>query len=535
MAGAMQSHHDADVNRTWLPDASHYPEQMTPLSASVWFEAIGLGLHEAMRRLHGPFGGFLTRTELGWAYESNLDPEWEIDVERVREAALGLGIAWEQEIQPRVRAITEDLHRMRPELAAPGEAVELLDRMWALVREQWVWHFLTVIPAQFAVEMLRERYLEREGDSGDPFAAYRLLEGIRTERTEADGTLRELAGQAHELGIDDIISEFPSVLVIDRLRQTQHGRVWLQSLDAYLHRFGGRSRWHELSLPREVEFPVMTLESVRLFLAQTPTSVLPAQSSHSRDDALASSPELAEAVQVATVGYRLKEDHTYSIDYPGLLATREVLLGFGRRLLAEGRIEQLEDVWMITRDELRAATEDEAVLSLTDLVQARREEIVRGREEGVRLYLGAPPPEIERHAVLEQFYGSAGDESSDTLFQGIAASPGTVEGRARIVSGSEDFRRVQPGDVLVTTTTTPAWTPLFPSLAGLVTETGGVLSHAAVVAREYRLPAVVGVEGATRRIPDGARVRVDGAAGQVELLHPGATAADLEAVHGEGD
>jgi phosphoenolpyruvate synthase/pyruvate phosphate dikinase len=93
-----------------------------------------------------------------------------------------------------------------------------------------------------------------------------------------------------------------------------------------------------------------------------------------------------------------------------------------------------------------------------------------------------------------------------------------AEGRARIVAGPADFARVRPGDVLVTTTTTPAWTPLFPSLGALVTETGGILCHAAVVAREYRIPAVVGARGATTEIPDGARVRVDGSSGEITVL-----------------
>jgi phosphoenolpyruvate synthase/pyruvate phosphate dikinase len=89
---------------------------------------------------------------------------------------------------------------------------------------------------------------------------------------------------------------------------------------------------------------------------------------------------------------------------------------------------------------------------------------------------------------------------------------------ARVVSGPDDFGRVSGGDVLVCTTTTPAWTPLFPSLAALVTDTGGILCHAAVVAREYGLPAVVGTEVATRVIPDGVAVRVDGATGEVQVL-----------------
>jgi phosphoenolpyruvate synthase/pyruvate phosphate dikinase len=87
-----------------------------------------------------------------------------------------------------------------------------------------------------------------------------------------------------------------------------------------------------------------------------------------------------------------------------------------------------------------------------------------------------------------------------------------------VVRAVEDFARVRHGDVLVTTTTTPAWTPLFRSLAALVTETGGVLSHAAIVAREYGLPTVVGVAGATSALPDGRVVQVDGSTGVVRLL-----------------
>ena len=93
-----------------------------------------------------------------------------------------------------------------------------------------------------------------------------------------------------------------------------------------------------------------------------------------------------------------------------------------------------------------------------------------------------------------------------------------------VVAGPDDFGRVSRGEVLVCATTTPAWTPLFPSLAALLTDTGGILCHAAVVAREYNLPAIVGAEQATRAIPDGALVRVDGATGEVCLLREGSAA-----------
>lgn len=471
----MPTGHDAATLTTWLPDPSHYPEQMTPLSATVWFEAMGRGVHAAARELCAPFGGFETRLELGWAYERELAPEWEPDRSVMERAALDLSERWERDFRPRVLEINAELEAMRPE--RPDDATPLLERLWELVREEWTIHFLVVIPALTVAEQVEPA----------------LLTGMENP---ADDAVWDLADAARREGIDDVLRELTPAAALDRLRATAPGRRFLRDLDTFLARFGGRARWHELSLPREVEQPFLTLESVRLALeAGEPPRRTPAAQT---DDQL---------VLRARAAYALKELHTYDIDYPGLLATREALLGFGRRLYAEGLLDAVDDVWFLERAELVGAVD------LRKLVARRRAERERGRAEGVLPYLGDPPETRERDSVVDGFYGSAG-----SALQGAGASPGIAEGIARVVAGPEDFSRVGVGDVLVATTTTPAWTPLFPSLAALVTETGGVLSHAAVVAREYRLPAVVGADGATRAIRDGARVRVDGTTGTITIV-----------------
>jgi len=484
--------------RTWLPDPSHYPEQMTPLSATIWFEALGLGLHDAARELGAPFGGFRTRTELGWAYEGELDPEWEHNPDRLRAAALDVARRWKNELRPRVREITAELERLRPEKPPPPEAAALLDRVWELVREQWKIHFLVVIPAQIAAELLHDAWAERFGDD-DPLAAYRLLEGIDSP---ADTAVWELAESARREGVEDILRDFAPEKALTRLGQSSPGRRFLRDLDAYLERYGGRARWHELSLPREVEMPVLTFEAIRLALASAEPP--------SRHEPPSPPPELEELHATVRQAYALKELHSYEIDYPGLLATREALRGFGLRLVGEGLLDEVDDVWLLERAELRRALVDE--MDPRSLVIERRAELDRGRIEGARPYLGDPPVERERHVALEKFYGSGGGELT-----GAGASPGVAEGPARVVADQSDFSRIRAGDILVTTTTTPAWTPLFPSLAGLVTETGGILSHAAVIAREYGLPAVVGVSGATSTIRDGVVVRIDGTVGTIAI------------------
>lgn len=461
--------------RTWLPDPSHYPEQMTPLSATTWFEAMGLGVHAATRELRMPFAGFRTRLELGWAYEGELEPEWDADRAVVEAAARMLPERWERELRPRVLAINAELESLRPE--TPPDATPLLDRLWELVQEEWTIHFLVVIPALTASELLGPDQLV----------------GLENP---ADDAVWDLADAARREHVDDVIRDFSPAAALERLRDAQPGRRFLRELDAFLARYGGRSRWHELSLPREAEQPWLTLEAVRLTLdaAQRP----------SRAAAPTSGDETLRAA------YALKELHTYDIDYPGLLATRDALRGFGRRLLAEGLLDETDDVWMLEREELRRALEE--TLDVRAIVAQAREERARGLAEGVRPFLGDPPVERERDSIIEGFYGSGGDGLS-----GSGASPGVAEGVARVVAGTDDFARIQTGDILVTTTTTPAWTPLFPSLAGLVTETGGILSHAAVVAREYRLPAVVGATGATAAIQDGMRIRIDGSSGAISI------------------
>jgi pyruvate,water dikinase len=125
------------------------------------------------------------------------------------------------------------------------------------------------------------------------------------------------------------------------------------------------------------------------------------------------------------------------------------------------------------------------------------------------------------HAVgvaLGELFGSSEARNEERLLRGLAASGGVYEGPARRVGNSSEFGRILQGDVLVTESTSEAFNILLPLLGAIVTDSGGLLSHSAIVAREYGIPGVVGTREATERIPDGALVRVDGDAGEVTVL-----------------
>jgi rifampicin phosphotransferase len=521
----------AEFTETWTFDPSHYPEPMSPLSADVWFWAMGEGIRAAARELRAPFGGFETMTWAGgWAYEHEVEPDWDPEPELLERAALDVAVRWEAEYQPRSEAVTEEIRHLRPERPDPDEAARLLDRLLELVREQWRIHFLTVIPVHHARELVHDAYVDLFGQT-DALEPYRLIEGLPNETLAADQRLWEIAALARDLDVADPILELPAQAALGRLAETHHGRRVIGALHAYLDRYGGRSRLHELSEPRVAERPELALESVRLFL-ESPRSLPDEQRAKAAErerferETLAriDDPEVqerfAELLRRCVAAVPLEESHAYWIDYPGLAATREALLGYGRRLVAEGRLDDPEDVFMLRRHELRDVVLDSWGAPQQELAAERRRELSSARLVAPPAFLG-PPPDLRRDLppMVAKFYGVPGSARIDgDVLRGTAASAGKAIGTARIIQGREDFRRVEPGDVVVCTTTTPAWTPLFPSIAGLVTDTGGILCHAAVVAREYSIPAIVGAEVATTTIPDGARVEIDGAAGSVRIL-----------------
>ncbi|MFF5114473.1 rifamycin-inactivating phosphotransferase [Streptosporangium sp. NPDC000509] len=189
------------------------------------------------------------------------------------------------------------------------------------------------------------------------------------------------------------------------------------------------------------------------------------------------------------------------------LVYKQALLREADRLVRSGVLREKEDVFFLRFPELREVvrTNDADV------------ELIRQRREAFRSYEALTPPRVltSDGEVITGRYRR--EDAPPGALAGLPVSAGTVEGRARVVT---DMARadLEAGDILVTAYTDPGWTPLFVTVAGLVTEVGGLMTHGAVIAREYGLPAVVGVEQATRLIRDGQRIRVHGTDGYVQIL-----------------
>jgi pyruvate,water dikinase len=186
---------------------------------------------------------------------------------------------------------------------------------------------------------------------------------------------------------------------------------------------------------------------------------------------------------------------------------KKALLKEAERLVQAGVLREKEDIYDLTFEELR------------EVVSTRKvdDQMIRRRKDEYKLYEKLTPPRV----ITSDGEIISGKYKRDNLpaeaLVGLAVSSGVIEGRARVILDMEEAE-LEDGDILVTAFTDPSWTPLFVSIKGLVTEVGGLMTHGAVIAREYGLPAVVGVENATKRIKDGQRIRVHGTEGYIEIL-----------------
>ena len=186
---------------------------------------------------------------------------------------------------------------------------------------------------------------------------------------------------------------------------------------------------------------------------------------------------------------------------------KQALLEEAERLVQADVLREQEDIFYLTFQELH------------DVVRTQQvdDQLVRQRTDAFWSYQTLTPPRVLT-SDGEALSGSyRRDDVPAGALVGLPVSAGTVEGRARVVLDLAEAD-LEPGDILVTAYTDPSWTPLFVAIGGLVTEVGGLMTHGAVIAREYGLPAVVGVAHATRLIRDGQRIRVHGTHGYVEFL-----------------
>jgi phosphohistidine swiveling domain-containing protein len=234
----------------------------------------------------------------------------------------------------------------------------------------------------------------------------------------------------------------------------------------------------------------------------------------------------------ARIGYSVRDERGVYSDIWASGLMRRAAMAAGRRLAERGRLHDAETFVFANIDEMCAVLEGSATPTADELA-ARLTYHQTYTAKDVPAHIGdaaMPPPDpatlpppMQRvmaavGVAMVEMFGQSEAEHEETVIRGLAASAGVREGYVRRVNGPADFNRIQQGDVLLTEATTEAFNILLPLLSAIITDSGGALSHAALVSREYGIPGVVGTRDATERIADGARVRVDGDKGEVTVL-----------------
>ena len=383
-----------------------------------------------------------------------------------------------------------------------------------------------------------QNFLHEFGDH--QFSSGQFLSGMRSPAFDAQ---RSLFGIAALIKRDDelfraVITHSPHQM-FGILKSKSDDKVITDAIDHHFARFGHQLRTLDFCEPLELERPFNTLRSLHNYLVQPdldPTrnrERLKQEQRRVRRDALKHFSGRLKLkfwwrMWLARHYYPNREE---AMSYLGRawIVLRPLALELGRRLADRGTLRDADDVFYLNSEELGRAVRSIVAVdrlpethrqahypdgaALPELAQnAADRRALRKRRRNLKppYLIPGPPPWSPLHS-------SGLDEKADNVLRGSPVSPGRVSGEACVIRSIDDLATLRSGTILVCPTTTPAWTPIFPQVIGLVTDIGGILAHGSIVAREFGIPAVLGLVYATEKIKDGQIITIDGDVGTVEI------------------
>ncbi len=449
---------------------------------------------------------------------------------------------WSETLLPEIKQHlayleSSDLRGLSPEQlhALFSESLKRVERIGAL-------HMLAIFPGFFAMSQFAELYCELFGGA-TTLDALRLLQGFTNKVLEGNRALWELSRTAlNTPAVCQVLAECPTENVMAALEKSAECERFLGDLHAYLEQYGRRlNSIFALAEPGWIEDPRVVVENLKAYITQTAARPEGEQASMAAErekavvearakiaryprPVVAQFETLLKAAQTAAV---VHEEHNYWIDQRLFYQVRLIIVEIGRRLAEAGALESADDVFYLSQDDLK--NRDGA--GWMQKVRQCKAEMERFSHIKPPEMLGTMPafdrtdagPLVRAIAKSEKpSFGAEGAQANGVgrarMVKGEAGSSGVARGIARVIHSLAEAGKLQKGDVLVAVATLPPWTPLFATAAAIVTDEGGVLSHSAVVAREYHIPAVVGTGHATSAFQDGQLLEVDGYGGTVRVI-----------------
>jgi pyruvate,water dikinase len=566
---------DSDENRFWFWNSMHFPVPMPAFDAICIdspYQAVGtwqnrvfavppaMGIDYRIVNGYVYISGnpvtdpdqiaeradfFQKRAGYYFANWSELYGKWKEKMQALIGELEALQVPQLPKYEPDEVAFSDDRNTAFYEvLDAYGRALRLGDLMWQH-------HFEFLLLGYGAYATFAEFCKGNLPDIPDQHIA-QMVAGIDVLLFRPDAELRRLAHMAIDTGVDGAFVEGRTPDQIEsELVSSEAGRAWLSELekvkDPWFNMATGDGLYHYYrSWLDDPSIPYASLIGHINALRAGEQITRPTEEIERERERLASEYEALleqevrgafnELLALARTVFPYVEEHKFFCDYWFLTRWWNKLREFGALLAEHGFLEDGEDIFQLTRHEVASAF-DELVLTwatggrpLGPLhwppIVARRKQILE------RLAEWTPPPAlgVTPEAVTdpmtimlwgvttERVQEWARQQDGGHVLNGAAASPGVVEGPARVVRSVDQVADIRDGEILVCGSTSPAWAPIFSKITATVTDVGGVMSHAAIVCREYGLPAVVGTGRATSQIRTGQKIRVDGSAGTVTLL-----------------
>ncbi len=503
----------AAAERNWRWDAEHSPFPLTPLSQE--FSKGGSAFASAAESLGAePVPQMGSVAANGYRYNAGrggpFGSQTPAYIETVSELAPRIGELWDRGWRLEIEARGRDIAAFDYNSLSLPELVERIESMAEGVEENMHLMFRAAHLVSFSRAELLEFCAGHIGEAAESFVTD-LLQGTTTESLESGAALWDVAQVlAKNPDALDHLQRQPDSEGLTGLAGIGGAADFLSSFNHWLEQYGRRNgSFGELAEPTWFEAPNIAIGLVLQYVGandprqgQQRAITIREQVQAEFEKRLRDPKIIAEFRQLLAtaepyLGVRESRDHATVMAFT---AIRVPVLTLGRRLVEQKVITNPDDVFSLTFSDLKTAA-DEPATDLRALAAERRNSYEYWRSVAPPVTIGADPPR----------------EPEPKIIRGVGASPGAVTGTARVIMSLTEATKLGLGEILVTRGTTPAWTPLFGTAAAVVTEGGGTLSHCAIIAREYGIPAVVSATAATVRIHDGAKITVDGTKARVIL------------------
>ena len=535
-----------DEDKFWFLDF-HWSRGLTPLAAFTWgHDGYCWGTQHAAEALPLPPGRGVTSRFAGTHLYGSAIPEADPREIGARAQRLGTNLprflqhyqqTWEAG-RDELEATWTYFHGLDLTSVPTGDLAGLLDQARRYHQRAMEIHFGVMYPLLVNFLGFYGACAEMGIDTAD---IGRFLQGEDTKIMETDRGLAELARKARAAGLRQVFEDHTGAGI--RAALSAHGgpaSQWLTEFDDFLAVYGHRQEATcDVGVPSWIEDNTIPLDMIRSFvlkdvdhdfeaaarnaLAEREAAIETARSGLTREEQAVFDAGLRSNLDANFPWWQ--DDHNYYIDLKVMIPLRRVAQELADRVGADHSDDLLYLFWPELQEVARGGRYRG---ELKSLVQDRRQYFdhwgaLRGQMPKV---LGTVPETVEDPVLIEIFGLNPSsiramqnpNAAEETVLAGVAAAKGQVTGIARVLQSSDDMHRLEPGSILVCESTSPSWTPAFGKIAGAVCDGGGMLSHAAIVGREYGVPTVTAVGVATIAIGDGDQIEVDGTNGRVTIL-----------------